>query len=233
MKLTQSLSAAGLRILGASPVEIRGELWICLAFEGEDETLGRHPHLAMITAEVDWLAASDLQDAVASALAGRDDVLVRIHSECILGDSFGSSMCDCGDQLRLSMTEMRRRGHGMVLYLRQEGRGIGLTNKLHCLGLQYGFREYVGGHTQMSSDEANLAMGFAVDERDYTVAGRLLSALGVPSIDLITGNPNKIAELEQAGVSVRRAMDLWTSGGSARALEEIREKVRRGYIYQR
>ena len=233
MTLTRAMAARGLAAIAATPVEIRGQVWICLAFEPQGEALGDHPHLAMIHAPTDWLVEPDLEAAIASALAGRTDVLVRVHSECILGDAFGSSMCDCGDQLRLSMDEMERRGEGIVMYLRQEGRGIGLRNKLDCLALQYGFRNGRGGHARASSDEANLAMGFAVDERDYDAAARLLQSLGVRSVELVTGNPKKIDDLAAAGVAVSRTLDIWSGRASTRALEEIREKVSRGYIYQR
>ncbi|MEM0908781.1 MAG: hypothetical protein AAGJ94_15555, partial [Pseudomonadota bacterium] len=160
-------------------------------------------------------------------------VLTRIHSECILGDAFGSSMCDCGDQMRLAMDEMGAHGEGLFIYLRQEGRGIGLRSKLDCLALQYGFSEGQRGDTRYSSDEANLAMGFDVDERGYEAAAGMIKAIGIGGVRLVTGNPKKIGDIEAAGIHVSGAIDLWTNGASARAMEEIREKISRGYIYQR
>ena len=142
-------------------------------------------------------------------------------------------MCDCGDQMRLAMEEMEARRGGLFIYLRQEGRGIGLRSKLDCLALQYGFSDGQGGGRRFSSDEANVAMGFEVDERDYEVAAKLLDGLGIRSVQLITGNPKKIADLDSAGISVSSALDLYTNGVSARAAAEIKEKIARGYIYER
>jgi len=233
MDLKAAMNAEGLAFISLTPVEIQKRLWICLGFEEDGRTLGDHPHLAMIYAGRDWLAERDLHAAVAEAFRGRERVLTRIHSECILGDAFGSSMCDCGDQLRLAMDEMEARQEGLFIYLRQEGRGIGLRSKLDCLALQYGFSDGQRGPRRYSSDEANVAMGFDVDERGYGAAAGMLKALGITSTQLITGNPKKIADLEAAGVTVEGAIDLWTNGASTRAMDEIQEKISRGYIYQR
>jgi GTP cyclohydrolase II len=135
--------------------------------------------------------------------------------------------------MRLAMDEMEVRREGIFVYLRQEGRGIGLRSKLDCLALQYGFSGGKRGPRRHSSDEANVAMGFDVDQRDYEVAAKLLRGLAVESVQLITGNPKKIADIEAAGINVSSALDLWTNGVSARAAAEIREKIARGYIYQR
>ena len=233
MDLSQVMGAHGLSLISVTPVEIQKRLWACIGFEEAGESLGDHPHLAMVYSDKDWLTQQNLHAAVQGALKGRRRVMVRIHSECILGDAFGSSMCDCGDQLRLSMDEMESKREGILIYLRQEGRGIGLRNKLDCLALQYGFDQGVKGHRRYSSDEANVAMGFDVDHRHYDVAARLMQALGIASTQLITGNPKKIADLEACGIKVEGALDLWTQGTSPRAMEEIQEKISRGYIYQR
>ncbi|MCF3932074.1 GTP cyclohydrolase II RibA [Acuticoccus sp. M5D2P5] len=233
MDLKNTFEAAGLVLISVAPVEIHNRIWICIGFEEAGRPLGDHPHLAMIYGGRQWLQEPDLHKAVTKALSGRRDVLVRIHSECILGDAFGSSMCDCGDQMRLSMDEMAARHEGVFVYLRQEGRGIGLPNKLDCLALQYGFSDGKLGKRRYSSDEANLAMGFDVDARDFEAAGALLKALHIASVRLITGNPRKIADLEAAGVDVSSAVDLWSKEVSPRAAAEIREKVARGYIYDR
>jgi 3,4-dihydroxy 2-butanone 4-phosphate synthase/GTP cyclohydrolase II len=119
--------------------------------------------------------------------------LIRIHSECLTGDVFGSLRCDCGQQLEDAMRQIGREGCGAVLYLRQEGRGIGLSAKLKAYGLQ---------DQGMDTVEANLALGFAADERDFSIAAELLKMSGVDSIRLMTNNPAKIEALEEAGVTV-------------------------------
>lgn len=120
-------------------------------------------------------------------------VPVRLHSECLTGDAFGSLRCDCRDQLITSLRMIAERDCGIVIYLRQEGRGIGLTNKLKAYQLQdFGY----------DTVEANVALGFEDDERDYAIASHLLKALMVRSIDLITNNPKKIDGLRRQGVDV-------------------------------
>jgi GTP cyclohydrolase II len=119
--------------------------------------------------------------------------LVRLHSECLTGDVLGSQRCDCGPQLREAVRRIADRG-GYLLYLRQEGRGIGLYNKIDAYALQ---------DAGLDTYEANLALGFAADERDYTVAAQMLLGLGVDELDLLTNNPDKVAQLEAAGVRVR------------------------------
>jgi GTP cyclohydrolase II len=233
MNLIRSMAKQGLTCISVTPVEIQKRIWVCMGFEEVGQALGDHPHLAMIYGGRDWLTEEDLHGAVLDELGGRSDVLTRVHSECILGDAFGSSMCDCGDQMRLAMDEMEARREGLFIYLRQEGRGIGLRNKLDCLALQYGFSRGKRGSRRYSSDEANVAMGFEVDHRNYEVAAKLLRGLNIGSVQLVTGNPKKIADLEAAGVNVSSALDLYTNGVSARAAAEIQEKIARGYIYQR
>jgi GTP cyclohydrolase II len=124
---------------------------------------------------------------------GAKDVPVRLHSECLTGDALGSLRCDCRDQLEASLTTIGRMKTGMVLYLRQEGRGIGLINKIRAYELQDGGLDTV---------EANLALGFRDDERDYAVAAHMLMSLKIESIKLMTNNPKKIAQLEQYGINV-------------------------------
>jgi GTP cyclohydrolase II len=119
--------------------------------------------------------------------------LVRIHSECLTGDVFGSLRCDCGQQLADAMQAIAREGRGAILYLRQEGRGIGLSAKLKAYGLQ---------DQGMDTVDANLALGFAADERDYSIACELLKLSGVHSVRLMTNNPDKIEALQRAGIRV-------------------------------
>jgi GTP cyclohydrolase II len=118
--------------------------------------------------------------------------LVRLHSECLTGDVLGSQRCDCGPQLRESVERISRAG-GYLLYLRQEGRGIGLYNKLDAYALQ---------DTGLDTYEANLALGFHEDERDYVAAAQMLLALGVDRLDLLSNNPDKAVQLRAAGIQV-------------------------------
>ena len=120
--------------------------------------------------------------------------LVRLHSECLTGDVFHSARCDCGQQLEEAVDTMAKEG-GIVLYLRQEGRGIGLYNKLDAYRLQ---------DTGMNTFEANQALGFDDDLRDFGIAAQMLKALGVAEIDLLTNNPNKITTIEAEGITVRK-----------------------------
>ncbi|RMD88209.1 MAG: GTP cyclohydrolase II [Candidatus Dadabacteria bacterium] len=125
--------------------------------------------------------------------------IVRIHSECLTGDVFESMRCDCGYQLNASLRIIAERGCGALLYLRQEGRGIGLTNKVKAYHLQDRGRDTV---------EANVELGFKPDERDFTVAAKILSVLGLTEIELLTNNPNKIKILEKNGITVLKRHPL-------------------------
>ncbi|WP_328748530.1 GTP cyclohydrolase II [Streptomyces sp. NBC_00285] len=119
--------------------------------------------------------------------------LVRLHSECLTGDVFGSARCDCGPQLREAVERIAERG-GVLLYLRQEGRGIGLYNKLDAYALQdQGLDTYA----------ANTALGLPEDARDYTAAAQMLQALGIDELDLLSNNPDKAAQLRDLGIGVR------------------------------
>lgn len=141
---------------------------------------------------------SDAAEHVALIFPGRPTTtpLVRVHSECLTGDVFGSARCDCGAQLSEAVNVLARRG-GVLLYLRQEGRGIGLYNKIDAYRLQDAGRDTV---------DANLELDLPADARDYTVAAEMLVALGVREIILITNNPNKVSGLQTAGISVRRTL---------------------------
>jgi GTP cyclohydrolase II len=144
---------------------------------------------------VAFRASDDGQEHVAlvvGAFGGRPP-LVRLHSECLTGDVFGSLKCDCGPQLKEALKIIGAAGGGVLLYLRQEGRGIGLANKLRAYALQ---------DRGLDTVDANRRLGFADDERDYGHAAAMLRALGIDEVRLLTNNPNKVAGLEAAGIAV-------------------------------
>ena len=129
----------------------------------------------------------------ADALAKRPTPLIRIHSECLTGDAFSSLKCDCGPQLNTAMQAIQETGCGAILYLRQEGRGIGLTNKIRAYALQD------QGHDTL---DANLMLGLPADARIYDMCGPMLAHVGVKAVKLITNNPNKVAYLTEHGIDV-------------------------------
>jgi GTP cyclohydrolase II len=156
-----------------------GEFQLCIYIETETN----QEHLALIMGDLD----------------GKENVLVRVHSECFTGDVLGSLRCDCGEQLQRAMSMIADVGEGAVLYLRQEGRGIGLEEKLRAYNLQDEGYDTV---------DANLVLGHQADERDYTPAARILDNLGVESVALITNNPAKIDALNVLGIRVEERVPL-------------------------
>ena len=161
--------------------------------------------------------APDHKEHVALTIGAIDDgesVLVRAHSECLTGDVFGSSRCDCGEQLADSLRFLQEQGRGVLLYLRQEGRGIGLANKISAYALQ---------ERGLDTVEANLALGLPEDMRDYRVAAEMLLDLGVRRARLLTNNPAKIEGLERHGVEVVERVPLGISPNPSN-LEYLRTK---------
>ena len=162
-----------MRVACASIPTSSGSFLLCVY----ENNLDDKEHLAILMGEVNGVA----------------NVLVRIHSECFTGDVLGSRRCDCGDQLQAAMKSIAAEQRGVIIYLRQEGRGIGLAEKLKAYNLQ---------DNGLDTVDANLALGHAADGRDYSVAAAILRDLGVQSVRLITNNPAKIHELNRLGINV-------------------------------
>ncbi len=157
-----------------------GEFLLQAYAEEQDQSM---PHLAIIS--------KDLNPST-------DPVLVRIHSECLTGDLFGSKRCDCGEQLERSL-DLIAQNQGIVIYLRQEGRGIGLINKLKAYQLQ---------DEGMNTADANVHLGLEIDEREYEVAIEILKALEIKSIRLLTNNPEKISAIEKSDIVLTERVPL-------------------------
>lgn len=153
-----------------------------------DDDVDGKEHLALVKGDI-----ADLQ---------RSSPLVRVHSECLTGDVFGSRRCDCGGQLEASLKEISSAGAGVLLYLRQEGRGIGLLNKLRAYELQDQGRDTV---------DANLELGFEADQRDYAIAASMLSSIGLHSVKLMTNNPKKIDAFTKYGIEVSQRIPVVVS----------------------
>lgn len=147
-----------------------------------------------------------------------EPVLVRVHSECLTGDVFGSQRCDCGDQLHAAMAQIAEEGVGVILYMRQEGRGIGLVNKIKAYALQDQGQDTV---------EANEALGFSADLRDYGIGAQMLAELGVSKLRLMTNNPKKIVGLEGYGLKIveRVPLEIEAHGKNIKYLQTKREKM--------
>ena len=150
---------------------------------GYENTLNGEHHVALVKGDV----------------TDGKDVLIRVHSECLTGDVFHSSKCDCGDQFTQAMAHIAKEGKGILLYMRQEGRGIGLLNKLRAYELQ---------DQGMDTIEANLALGFGEDEREYFIAYQMLKDLGVQSARLMTNNPDKVEQLQNLGLEITERVGI-------------------------
>jgi 3,4-dihydroxy 2-butanone 4-phosphate synthase/GTP cyclohydrolase II len=161
--------------------------WGVFTLHAYQSLIDPQPHLALCKGGV-----GD-RDAQGNAIVHDEPVLVRVHSECLTGDVFGSAKCDCGPQLATAMQMIEKAGKGVLLYLRQEGRGIGLVNKLHAYALQ---------EQGLDTVEANLRLGLPVDKRDYGIGSQILRDLGLRKLLIMTNNPKKIHGIEGYGLSI-------------------------------
>jgi 3,4-dihydroxy 2-butanone 4-phosphate synthase/GTP cyclohydrolase II len=172
------------------------------------------PHLALCKGGV-----GDL-DKDGAVIAHEDPVLVRVHSECLTGDVFGSGKCDCGDQLDAAMQMISRAGKGVLVYLRQEGRGIGLANKLHAYALQ---------EKGLDTVDANVRLGLPVDKRDYGIGSQILRDLGLKNIRIMTNNPKKIYGIEGFGLHVVEEVPIRVEPGEHNKAYLEAKKARMGH----
>jgi 3,4-dihydroxy 2-butanone 4-phosphate synthase/GTP cyclohydrolase II len=153
-----------------------------------------------------------------------DAVLVRVHSECLTGDVFGSTRCDCGAQLHRAMERIQTEGQGVILYLRQEGRGIGLANKLRAYELQ--------DRHHKDTVEANLALGFKADHRDYGVGAQILYDLGIRRLRLLTNNPGKYVALKGYGLEIVERVPLEAPAGDDNRQYLTTKKNKMGHLLE-
>lgn len=186
--------------------------WGTFTLHAYESVIDQHPHLALCKGGIGEL------DADGKVKEWPEPAIVRVHSECLTGDVFGSAKCDCGEQLDVAMRRIEAEGAGVVLYLRQEGRGIGLTNKLHAYKLQ---------EQGLDTVEANRRLGLPVDRRDYGIGVQILRDLGLRKLRILTNNPKKIYGLEGYGMEIVEQLPVRVEPGvhNRQYLQTKREKL--------
>jgi 3,4-dihydroxy 2-butanone 4-phosphate synthase / GTP cyclohydrolase II len=191
------------RTLEADFTTVSGATYRAIVYRN---AVDRHEHMALVK----------------GVLRAADPVLVRVHSQCLTGDVFGSERCDCGDQLRRAMELIESLGQGVIVYMHQEGRGIGLANKIRAYALQDRGRDTV---------EANLELGFEEDLRDYGISAQILRDLGVRKVRLLTNNPRKVLGLQDYGVEVveRLPLEVPARSGNIAYLRTKQQKL--GHLF--
>lgn len=183
--------------------------WLLIAYRSRTDA---HTHVALCRGGIGEL------DATGAVRPSSEPTLVRVHSECLTGDVFGSLRCECGAQLRAAMEMIASVGRGVIVYLRQEGRGIGLENKLHAYRLQ---------DSGLDTVEANEVLGFPADRRDYGIGAQILCELGLTKIRVLTNNPKKVSRLEVYGLQVveQHALEIQPTDHNRRYLETKKRKL--------
>jgi len=188
--------------------------WGTFRLFGYQSVIDPEPHLAVCKGGIGEL------DASGQAVVHEEPVLVRVHSECLTGDIFGSGRCDCGAQLESAMKMIEAEGKGVLVYLRQEGRGIGLANKLHAYALQ---------EKGLDTVDANLKLGLPVDKRDYGIGSQILRDLGLRKVRIMTNNPKKIYGIEGFGLSVVEEVAIRVAAGEHNRRYLETKKTRLGH----
>jgi 3,4-dihydroxy 2-butanone 4-phosphate synthase/GTP cyclohydrolase II len=188
--------------------------WGTFRLHAYQSALDQQPHLALCMGGVGEL------DETGKVVPQSEPTLVRVHSECLTGDVFGSGKCDCGDQLDTAMRMIERAGRGVLLYLRQEGRGIGLANKLHAYALQ---------EKGLDTVEANVRLGLPVDKRDYGIGSQILRDLGLRELRIMTNNPKKIYGIEGYGLTVVEEVPLRVEPGEFNRAYLATKKAKLGH----
>src|SRR5687768_4238937 len=188
--------------------------WGTFRLHAYQSAIDPQPHLALCAGGIGEL------DAEGRVVEQNEPTLVRVHSECLTGDVFGSGRCDCGDQLDTAMRMIQEAGRGVLLYLRQEGRGIGLANKLHAYALQ---------EKGLDTVEANVQLGLPVDKRDYGIGSQILRDLGLTKLRIMTNNPKKIYGIEGYGLTVVEEVPLRIEAGEHNAKYLQTKKAKLGH----
>ncbi|MEM1012481.1 MAG: GTP cyclohydrolase II [Planctomycetota bacterium] len=191
--------------------------WGEFTLHAYDSAIDQQPHLALVRGDDIGQRRPD-----GSAIPAETPAIVRVHSECLTGDIFGSGRCDCGDQLDLAMRRIDQEGRGVLLYLRQEGRGIGLTNKLHAYRLQ---------DKGLDTVEANLKLGLPADRREYGIGVQIFKDLGLKKLRVLTNNPKKIYGIEGHGLEVVEQLPIVVEPGAHNAAYLATKRQKMGHTF--